>query len=212
MKNSPDPTPPSQDDTLPLDNPDSVPHAPEPHYVVVYYVLSAIESAFSALCSPPPPKAKLHKSSSKESPPSPGIYAVTNLPVLSFTLAILRSPLFGFLGFVVPTRRQTPFRWGRLARAGDSACRARALVRGWRRTCIKVVERGVVEESGRVWILDWRKSRRGVVREGRVEKEAEAEAEEAAATRGKREWRQRKGIWNAILKGIRNREERGRNN
>jgi hypothetical protein len=44
--------------------------------------------------------------------PSPGIYAVITFPVLNRTLAILRSPELGFLGFVVPTFRHTPFSSG----------------------------------------------------------------------------------------------------
>jgi hypothetical protein len=44
--------------------------------------------------------------------PSPGIYAVTTLPVLNRTLAIFLSPEFGFLGFVVPTFKHTPFSSG----------------------------------------------------------------------------------------------------
>jgi len=47
--------------------------------------------------------------------PSPGIYAVTSLPLLNRTFAVLRSPEFGFFGFVMPTRIHTPFISGRYA-------------------------------------------------------------------------------------------------
>lgn len=43
------------------------------------------------------------------------------VPLLSRTLATLRSPELGFLGFVVPTRRHTPFISGRFFIAGDFA-------------------------------------------------------------------------------------------
>jgi len=46
------------------------------------------------------------------------------IPLLSRTLAILRSPEFGFFGFVVPTRKHTPFSSGLLRNAGDTARRA----------------------------------------------------------------------------------------
>ena len=66
--------------------------------------------------------------------PSPGIYAVTSFPLLSLNLATLRSPEFGFFGFTMPTRRQTPFISGRSTSAGDRALRARCSTRHPRRT------------------------------------------------------------------------------
>jgi hypothetical protein len=44
--------------------------------------------------------------------PSPGMYAVTSMPLLSFTRATLRRAEFGFFGVVVYTRVHTPRRWG----------------------------------------------------------------------------------------------------
>src|SRR5437763_884152 len=44
--------------------------------------------------------------------PTPGMYAVTSIWLLSFTRATLRSAEFGFLGVVVYTRVHTPRRWG----------------------------------------------------------------------------------------------------
>jgi hypothetical protein len=63
--------------------------------------------------------------------PSPGMYAVTCLPVDSRRRAILRSPELGFLGFWIPTRRHTPFACGAWvsARAGETAWRARRCFR-----------------------------------------------------------------------------------
>lgn len=52
------------------------------------------------------------------------MYAVTCFPLLSRTLQVLRSPELGFLGFVVPTRRQTPAISGRMVRAGEVFLRA----------------------------------------------------------------------------------------
>src|SRR6185369_17558643 len=50
--------------------------------------------------------------------PTPGMYAVTSMPEVSFTRATLRSAEFGFLGVVVYTRVHTPRRWGEPFRAG----------------------------------------------------------------------------------------------
>jgi hypothetical protein len=63
--------------------------------------------------------------------PSPGIYAVTTLPVLNRTLATFRSAELGFFGFVVPTLRQTPLSSGAMTsrRAGETAWRARCCFR-----------------------------------------------------------------------------------
>src|ERR1700678_3795242 len=50
--------------------------------------------------------------------PTPGIYALTSVPVVSRTLATLRRAEFGFLGVVVKTRVHTPRRWGAPFKAG----------------------------------------------------------------------------------------------
>src|SRR5215216_3384528 len=50
--------------------------------------------------------------------PSPGMYVVTSIPVVSRTRATLRSAEFGFFGVVVYTRVQTPRRWGEPFSAG----------------------------------------------------------------------------------------------
>lgn len=70
--------------------------------------------------------------------PSPGIYAVITLPVLSLTLAIFRSPELGFFGFVVPTFRHTPFSSGLSFNCGDRSLRAFRAILPCRRTCINV--------------------------------------------------------------------------
>lgn len=59
-------------------------------------------------------------------------------PVLNLTLAILRSPELGFLGFVVPTLRQTPFNSGRFLSCGERSFRALWEARPDRRTWIRV--------------------------------------------------------------------------
>ena len=46
------------------------------------------------------------------------------LPVLNLTLAIFRSPELGFLGFVVPTFKHTPFSSGLSFNCGDRNFRA----------------------------------------------------------------------------------------
>lgn len=66
------------------------------------------------------------------------MYAVTCLPLLNRTLATLRSPELGFLGFTVPTRRQTPFISGRSIIAGDVGFRALCSFRHPRSTCMYV--------------------------------------------------------------------------
>lgn len=71
--------------------------------------------------------------------PSPGIYAVTTLPLLNRTLAIFLSPELGFFGFVVPTFRHTPFISGLFANAGDRSFRAGLVPRPLRTNCIKVI-------------------------------------------------------------------------
>src|SRR5476651_575703 len=50
--------------------------------------------------------------------PTPGMYVVTSMPVVSRTRATLRSAEFGFFGVWVKTRVQTPRRCGELLSAG----------------------------------------------------------------------------------------------
>src|SRR3954469_18778263 len=50
--------------------------------------------------------------------PTPGMYAVTSMPLVSRTRATLRSAEFGFFGVVVYTRVHTPRRWGEPFNAG----------------------------------------------------------------------------------------------
>src|SRR5688572_200992 len=50
--------------------------------------------------------------------PTPGMYAVTSMPLDRRTRATLRSAEFGFLGVVVYTRVHTPRRWGAPLSAG----------------------------------------------------------------------------------------------
>src|SRR5215510_5399285 len=50
--------------------------------------------------------------------PTPGIYVVTSIPLVSRTRATLRSAEFGFLGVEVYTRVQTPRFCGQLSSAG----------------------------------------------------------------------------------------------
>lgn len=68
------------------------------------------------------------------------------------------------MGFMVVTRRQTAFMWGRLTRAGETGWRARWGLRGERRTWFRVVcGVGVVlkvRAEGRV--RRWRRGVRGV--------------------------------------------------
>jgi hypothetical protein len=70
--------------------------------------------------------------------PSPGIYAVITLPVLNLTLAIFLSPELGFLGFVVPTFRHTPFNSGLSLNCGDRSFRDFCAILPCLSTCIKV--------------------------------------------------------------------------
>ena len=74
-------------------------------------------------------------------------------PLLSLTFAVLRCPELGFLGFVTPTFRHTPFIAGRFAalRAGETAWRAflgRRLVRV--RSWLRVMDWDGVELNERV--------------------------------------------------------------
>src|SRR5580704_11368404 len=50
--------------------------------------------------------------------PTPGMYVVTSMPLVSRTRATFRSAEFGFFGVEVYTRVQTPRFWGQLCRAG----------------------------------------------------------------------------------------------
>jgi hypothetical protein len=59
-------------------------------------------------------------------------------PVLNRTLAIFLSPEFGFLGFVVPTFKHTPFNSGLFFNCGDRSFRAPCDILPCRRTCINV--------------------------------------------------------------------------
>lgn len=59
--------------------------------------------------------------------PSPGMYAMMALPVLSLTLATLRMAEFGFLGLTVYTLLQTPFFWYEPCKAGVLGCRRTGL-------------------------------------------------------------------------------------
>src|SRR5580658_8151958 len=50
--------------------------------------------------------------------PTPGIYVVTSIPLVSRTRATFRSAELGFFGVEVYTRVQTPRFWGQLCSAG----------------------------------------------------------------------------------------------
>ena len=52
------------------------------------------------------------------------MYAVTSMPLLNRTLAIFLSPELGFFGFVMPTRKHTPFIAGLCTSCGDTFLRA----------------------------------------------------------------------------------------
>ena len=71
------------------------------------------------------------------------------LPELNLTLANLRSAEFGFFGFMVPTRRHTPFISGRFLSAGDVPRRAFCGFRQPLRTWLRVVRRGGEVLNGR---------------------------------------------------------------
>lgn len=66
------------------------------------------------------------------------------------TLAVLRWPELGFLGFVMPTLRQTPFISGRSRIAGEMDRRAFLGWRGEWRTWLSVMARRLVCEKWRV--------------------------------------------------------------
>ena len=67
--------------------------------------------------------------------PSPGIYAVTSLPLLSLTLATFRMAELGFLGFVVKIREQTPLTKGEPSSAGARFTGGRCGLRAPLATC-----------------------------------------------------------------------------
>ena len=71
---------------------------------------------------------------------------------LNLTLAILRSAELGFLGFMMPTRRHTPFMQGRFPSdsAGDTGLRARFSLRQPRSTWLKVAQRRPSGAAGSV--------------------------------------------------------------
>src|SRR5580658_5517801 len=50
--------------------------------------------------------------------PTPGMYALTSMPLVSRTRATLRNAELGFFGVVVKTRVHTPRRWGAPFSAG----------------------------------------------------------------------------------------------
>ena len=88
--------------------------------------------------------------------PSPGISAFTTRPLLSLILAVFLSPEFGFLGFVMPTFRHTPFISGRLCRAGEAPRRAFLPRRMPFETWLKVaLYDGVVEKGRMRWDGRW---------------------------------------------------------
>lgn len=94
----------------------------------------------AAHCGLPAPSAPIFREHPVhiQTIPSPGIYAVMTFPVLNRTLAIFLSPELGFLGFVVPTFRHTPFSSGRFFSCGDRSFRAPCDILPCRRTCINV--------------------------------------------------------------------------
>ena len=65
-----------------------------------------------------PPRTKTIECSCKLCP-SPGMYDVTSIPVVSLTLAIFLSAELGFLGVMVLTCKHTPLLWGQALSAGD---------------------------------------------------------------------------------------------
>lgn len=75
---------------------------------------------------------------------------MTTRPELNRILAVLRSPELGFLGFVIPVLRQTPFISGLFESAGERPRRARCSLRQPRRTWLYVAATQGVEENLRV--------------------------------------------------------------
>jgi hypothetical protein len=100
--------------------------------------------------------------------PSPGIYAVMTLPVLSLTLAIFLSPEFGFLGLVVPTLRHTPLSSGRSFNCGDLSFRAFCAILPWRNTCINVHLWARDDGAGRIAKAGATVSKAVAAKEGRI--------------------------------------------
>jgi hypothetical protein len=72
------------------------------------------------------------------------------MPLLNRTLATFLSPELGFFGFVVPTRRHTPFISGLSLRAGDVAFRAFCPVLHPLSTWLYVARNVVLLEKARV--------------------------------------------------------------
>lgn len=85
------------------------------------------------------------------------------LPLDNRTLAVFRWPEFGFLGLVMPTFRQTPFRDGRPTVAGDRGRRAFWVLRPRVRTWFRVAARLGVVVKRRVGVVG---GRRGVGAKG----------------------------------------------
>lgn len=81
------------------------------------------------------------------------MYALITLPELNRTLAVFRCPEFGFLGFVMPTFRHTPFRAGRPTVAGDRGRRAFCVERPLVRTWLRVALCEGVEENERLELV-----------------------------------------------------------
>jgi hypothetical protein len=80
-------------------------------------------------------------------------------PVLNRTLAIFLSPELGFLGFVVPTFKHTPFSSGLFFSCGDRSFRAPCDILPWRRTCINVhlcAREAGIGRKGRLWETFWK--------------------------------------------------------
>lgn len=75
------------------------------------------------------------------------------LPLLNRTRATFLSPELGFFGFVVPTRRHTPFISGLFTNAGDVGFRARCSTRHPRRTWLYVAWRDGPLENDRMGSL-----------------------------------------------------------
>jgi len=75
-------------------------------------------------------------------------------PELNLILAIFRSPEFGFLGFTIPTRKQTPFMEGRSMSCGEMGFRLYSflLKRAPRRTCWNVADLEEVVEKD-LWVV-----------------------------------------------------------
>ena len=70
------------------------------------------------------------------------MYAVIIFPLLNLTLAVFRSPEFGFFGLVMPTFRHTPLSSGLSTSAGERGLRAAWPRRAPRITWLYVARRG----------------------------------------------------------------------